>query len=104
MDTGRGSNSDITLHHTVHALEGLGYEVALRGGKPKDRSAGASFLLEGLPGIGPAAARKLLSHFGTPSAVMHATREELRACAGIGPKTVDSIFEVMHFDARAPRG
>ncbi|MGJ7523771.1 ERCC4 domain-containing protein [Variovorax sp. LT1P1] len=80
-----------------HAIEGLGYDVALRGAKPKDRKVQASYLLEGLPGVGPTAAKKLLAHFGSVHAVVSATVEDLRKCPGIGPKTAQAIQEVMHF-------
>ena len=84
-----------------HATEGLGYEVALRGSKPKDRTLQAAFLVEGFPGVGPAAARKLLAHFGSPDAVFRAAPAELRQCAGVGPKTVAAMHEVLHHDVRA---
>lgn len=84
------------------ATEGLGYEVALRGGKPKDRSIQACYLVEGLPGIGATSARKLLEHFGSPSAVFNATPEDLRKCPGVGPKTIAAIHDVLHHGARLP--
>lgn len=83
-----------------HAIEGLGYEIALRGGKPKDRSVMARYLVEGLPGVGPGAAAKLLAHFGSAHAVFSASSDQLRAVAGIGPKTVSSIRETLEFDTR----
>lgn len=83
-----------------HAVEGLGYEIALRGSKPKDRTAQSQFLVEGLPGIGPAAAKKLLAAFGSAKAIFEAPVEALRAVAGIGPKTIQAMHETLHFDTR----
>lgn len=82
-----------TMHR--HATEGLGYEIALRGGKPKDRGLQAQYLIEGLPGIGPKVAKQLLSHFGCASDILAATAEDLRKVPGIGPKTVLVITEVL---------
>lgn len=83
-----------------HAVDGLGYEIALRGAKPKDRAVQVSYLVEGLPGIGPTSARKLLAHFGTASRVLTAQVEELRAVPGVGPKTAAVIREVLDLDVR----
>ena len=84
-----------------HAIEGLGYDIALRGGKPKDRTVQARYLVEGLPGVGPGAAAKLLAHFGSAHEVFSASPESLRAVAGIGPKTIAAIRETLEFDTRA---
>jgi Fanconi anemia group M protein len=83
-----------------HAVVGLGYEVALRGAKPKNRYAQAQFVVEGLPNVGASAARKLLAHFGSAHAVLSATREDLRKVGGIGPKTAEVVREVLEFDTR----
>jgi Fanconi anemia group M protein len=83
-----------------HAVDGLGYEIALQGAKPKDRFPQAQLLVESLPGIGPGAAKKLLAHFGSAGAVVNATPEELKKVPGIGPKTIASIREVIEFDTR----
>ena len=84
------------LHRmALHVTHGLGYEVALRAGKPKDLSSIRQYLVEGLPSVGPAGAKTLLAALKTPRAVFAATREELAAIKGIGPKTIDRIFEVM---------
>ncbi|VTU41952.1 MULTISPECIES: ERCC4 domain-containing protein [unclassified Variovorax] len=83
-----------------HALEGLGYEIALCAGKPRDRLAQSQYLVEGLPGVGPTAARNLLSHFGSAHSVFTAQAEELRQVAGVGPKTVTTVREVLEFDTR----
>lgn len=83
-----------------HATEGLGYDIALRGGKPKDRSSQAQYLIEGLPGIGPTAAKKLLAHFGTAAAVLRASPAELTDVKGIGAKMASTVYEVLHHPIR----
>lgn len=84
------------LHRmAIHVTHGLGYEIPLRTGKPKDLSTMRHFLLEGLPGVGPSCARNLLAAMKTPRAVFSATRAELAGIKGVGPKTIDRIFEVL---------
>lgn len=80
-----------------HATEGLGYLVPMRGGKPKDRSSQAQFLVEGLPGVGPSSAIKLHEHFGSPKAVFQADAIALKKVPGIGPKTIATISEVLEY-------
>lgn len=80
-----------------HAVEGLGYELALRVGKPKDRVAQANYIIQGLPGVGPGSAKKLLAHFGSAENVIKATADELRAVPGLGPKTALSIRETLEY-------
>lgn len=55
---------------------------------PEDRP---RYIVEGLPGIGPKNADRLLDHFGTPKAVITASSEELQEVEGIGPKRADKI-------------
>lgn len=76
-----------------HQVEGLGYEVATRVLKPKDRPDGAlsQYLISGLPGVGPEMARKLLMHFGSARAVFAASAQQLQQCKGVGPKTAQAI-------------
>lgn len=76
-----------------HVTEGLGYEVPLRSNKPKVAHNGgmSQYLVEGLPGVGPETARKLIGHFGSARAVFAASVTELRGCKGIGPKTAETI-------------
>lgn len=57
----------------------------------KPDGAMAQYLVEGLPGVGPETARKLVSHFGSARGVFAANPLQLRDCKGIGPKTAESI-------------
>jgi ERCC4-type nuclease len=78
------------------AQYGLGYEIALRAAKPNTLDVQRQFLIEGLPGIGPGRAKKLLEHFGTPLAVFQANMEQLQAVPGIGASAASGIFRVLH--------
>lgn len=80
-----------------HVTEGLGYEIPLRK-KPKFDGSLAQFLVEGLPGVGPETARKLIGHFGTPRQVFAASAADLQQVKGIGGKTAASIQTAL--DAR----
>lgn len=79
-----------------HAQQGLGYEIALRSAKPKVIEMQRQYLIEGLPGVGPGRAKKLLEHFGSPSAVFAATVEQLKAVPGIGEGAAAGIVRVLH--------
>lgn len=83
-----------------HLQEGLGYEVALRGSKPKDLRTQAQFIVEGLPGIGPGSAKALLGHFGTIGDLVQADVKALRSVPGIGEKTAKQIRTIFEADYR----
>jgi ERCC4-type nuclease len=48
-------------------------------------------LLQGLPGVGPTRAERLLERFGTVEKVMAADADDLAAVPGIGPTTAELI-------------
>jgi excinuclease ABC subunit C len=56
----------------------------------RDRSMTRS-LLDDLPGVGPARKRALLAHFGSPDAVLAASREELQAVPGLPAKVARDL-------------
>jgi Fanconi anemia group M protein len=78
-----------------HTQAGLGYDVPLRGGKPKDYRSLAQYLVEGLPGIGPGTAQKLLNHFGSAGAVFGATEQALCEVKGVGPKMAERVRDIL---------
>src|SRR3954468_22822890 len=61
----------------------------------RDRSMKTSVLDE-LPGIGPARKRTLLNHFGSPDAVLAASREQLEAVPGLPGKTARELYTFLH--------
>ena len=80
---------------TRHAQQGLGYEIPLRGGKPKDLKVLSQFAVEGLPSCGPTTAKKLLEHFGSVQGVFMASTEQLREVKGVGPKMAEQIRQLI---------
>ena len=61
----------------------------------RDRAMTAS-ILDGLPGVGPTRKRALLTHFGSPDAVLEASREELEAVPGIPGKLARDLHRELH--------
>jgi excinuclease ABC subunit C len=57
----------------------------------RDRAMTAS-IMDDLPGIGPARKRALLQHFGSPDAVLGATREELERVPGLPQKVARALY------------
>ncbi|HEV2785023.1 MAG TPA: excinuclease ABC subunit UvrC, partial [Solirubrobacteraceae bacterium] len=57
----------------------------------RDRAMTAS-IMDDLPGIGPARKRTLLKHFGSPDAVLGATREELERVPGFPQKVARGLY------------
>jgi excinuclease ABC subunit C len=53
-------------------------------------------ILDEVPGIGPARKRALLTHFGSPEAVMSASQAELESVAGVGPKFARELHRELH--------
>lgn len=78
-----------------HAGAGLGYDLALRGKKPKALLSAKLFVLEGIPGVSSALARTLLCTFGSIAAIAAATPAELEEVPGIGRKRAQQIREVL---------
>jgi len=61
----------------------------------RDRAMTASILDE-LPGVGPARKRALLNHFGSPEAILAASREELEAVPGIPGRLAREVYRELH--------
>ncbi|HEY5045302.1 MAG TPA: excinuclease ABC subunit UvrC [Solirubrobacteraceae bacterium] len=61
----------------------------------RDRAMTGS-LLDELPGVGPARKRALLAHFGSPDAVVAASREELQAVPGLPAKVARELHGHLH--------
>jgi Fanconi anemia group M protein len=62
--------------------------------KPKRLASRRLFLLQGLPGIGPALARRLLGHFGSIERVFTTNASALAEVPGVGAKKAARIREL----------
>lgn len=62
-----------------------------KGRRPRGKVRVQHHILQGLPGIGPARAKRLLERFGSIEAVMTADLDELAGIQGIGPATAEMI-------------
>lgn len=70
--------------YAIGALPRPGY-------RPRGKHARQHFILQGLPGIGPELARRLLARFGSVKGVVRASPEELRSVHGIGTGVAHKI-------------
>jgi len=61
------------------------------GRRPKRRRRLQLYVLQGLPGIGPERAERLLTRFGGVEAVMVASQQELQSVPGIGEKIGETV-------------
>jgi ERCC4-type nuclease len=53
------------------------------------------YMVEGVPGVGPSKAQKLLDEFGTPLAVFNADVSELTSVSGIGTATAQRVQDAV---------
>jgi ERCC4-type nuclease len=63
--------------------------------KPKRLASRRLYMLQGLPGVGPALANRLLVHFGSVERVITADQGLLAQVRGIGPKKAQRIRNVI---------
>jgi len=61
------------------------------GTRPSGKRKTQLYVLQGLPGVGPTRAQRLLAVFGSVEAVMTASEEALQEVEGIGSKTAQSV-------------
>jgi len=57
-------------------------------------------IIDGLPGVGPARKRALLTHFGAPEGVLAASREQLEAVPGLPGKVARQVYAQLHKTGR----
>jgi excinuclease ABC subunit C len=97
-----GRAAPLVLDHSTPELQLLqrvrdeAHRFALAHHRSRRDRAMTSSLLDELPGIGPARKRALLAHFGSPEAVVAATREELQAVPGLPAKVGRELHGNLH--------
>jgi excinuclease ABC subunit C len=93
-----GVREPLILAHDTPALQLLqrvrdeAHRFAITHHRTRRDRAMTESILDGLPGIGPARKRALLNHFGSPDAVLAATREQLEAVPGLPGKTARELW------------
>lgn len=81
-----------TMLYAAH--QGQAYatdSLARHGYRPRGKRARQLFILQGLPGIGPERARRLLARFGSVTAVINSAAAELGSVPGIGKRTAEKL-------------
>jgi excinuclease ABC subunit C len=97
-----GRSAPLELEHSTPELQLLqrvrdeAHRFALAHHRTRRDRAMTSSLLDELPGVGPARKRALLSYFGSPEAVIAASREELQAVPGLPAKVAREIHGRLH--------
>jgi excinuclease ABC subunit C len=97
-----GRRSPIVLPHDTPELQLLqrvrdeAHRFAITHHRTRRDRAMTTSILDDLPGIGPTRKRTLLAQFGSPEAVLAATREQLEAVPGLPGKTARDIWAYLH--------
>ncbi len=92
-----GRAAPLVLDHSTPELQLLqrardeAHRFAITHHRSRRDRALTSSLLDELPGVGPARKRALLAHFGSPEAVVAASREELQAVPGLPAKVAREL-------------
>jgi excinuclease ABC subunit C len=93
-----GRRAPLVLDHETPELQLLqrvrdeAHRFAVEHHRTRRDKAMTSSILDDLPGIGPVRKRVLLRHFGSPEAVVAATREELEATPGLPGKVARELY------------
>ena len=93
-----GRPAPLVLAHDTPALQLLqrvrdeAHRFAITHHRARRDRAMTTSVLDDLPGVGPARKRTLLNHFGSPEAVLAATREQLESVPGLPGKTARELY------------
>jgi ERCC4-type nuclease len=79
----------VYIARQIESMAGGG--VHRHGYRPKTKRKRQLFILQGLPGVGPEKAERLLAMFGSVEAVISASSSELQIVDGIGKSIADKI-------------
>ena len=97
-----GRAAPLVLDHSTPELQLLqrvrdeAHRFAITHHRSRRDRAMTTSLLDELPGVGPARKRALLAHFGSPDAVVAASREELQAVPGLPAKVARELHGHLH--------
>src|SRR4051812_32496056 len=97
-----GVREPVLLGHDTPALQLLqrvrdeAHRFAITHHRVRRDKAMTSSVLDELPGVGPARKRALLNHFGSPEAILSASREALEGVPGLPGKTAREVYAALH--------
>jgi excinuclease ABC subunit C len=101
-----GSAAPLVLDHETAELQLLqrvrdeAHRFAIAHHRIRRDKAMTSSIFDSLPGIGPARKRALLAHFGSPDAVLGASREQLEAVPGLPGKVGREVYAQLNKTGR----
>jgi len=101
-----GAAAPLVLDHDTPELQLLqrirdeAHRFAVEHHRTRRDKAMKGSIFDDLPGIGPARKRALLAHFGSPEAVVAASREELEAVPGVPGKVGRELYAMLNRTAR----
>ena len=88
------------LRYTVEQVRRAGSNTIRRAGfRPRRLRARQLYILQGLPGVGPERAARLLDRCGSVAGVFAANEELLQQVPGIGKCTAAAIYQLSHASA-----
>jgi excinuclease ABC subunit C len=97
-----GRRAPLVLDHSTPELQLLqrvrdeAHRFAITHHRTRRDKAMRSSMLDELPGVGPARKRALLTHFGSPEAMVAASSEELQAVPGLPAKVARELYAYLH--------
>jgi excinuclease ABC subunit C len=97
-----GRRAPLVLDHSTPELQLLqrvrdeAHRFAITHHRTRRDKAMTTSLLDELPGIGPTRKRALLAHFGSPDAIVAASREELQTVPGLPAKVARDLHAHLH--------
>jgi excinuclease ABC subunit C len=97
-----GRRTPLVLDHSTPELQLLqrvrdeAHRFAITHHRTRRDRAMTRSVLDELPGIGPARKRALIAHFGSPDAILAASREELQAVPGLPAKVARDVHALLH--------
>jgi excinuclease ABC subunit C len=101
-----GDRNPIVLPHDTPELQLLqrvrdeAHRFAITHHRIRRDRAMTESIMDELPGIGPARKRALLQHFGSPDAVLNASREQLEQVPGLPPKVARQLYAYLNRTGR----
>ncbi len=88
-DTSETAKLIVFIARQIESMAGGGMQR--HGYRPKTKRKRQLFILQGLPGVGPEKAERLLAMFGSVEAAISASSSELQSVDGIGEGIADKI-------------